>query len=521
MAANEIRNRIVDLVSVWFNGDGSWQPKVLSSPRLDLAVAHGAAYYAMVRRGQGVRIAANLGRTYYLQIESQPPRGLCLIPGDAEAGQTFRTEDHPLQLKIGTPVQFPLWVSSTRLADRVGEMIDIDRRETTPLPPICTALVRSKRRDDDLVQVVIESELSEIGTVGLYCVDSESRNRWRLEFDIRSTLETDRQSHDARGESAGIIDSETVDRCGNAIARVFRRVGQPESLAPSKLVKEIQSIAQLSRHAWPPSLLREMWQRLMDEQEGRRESPQHESRWLNMIGYCLRPGYGVAVDDWRVAQTWRAIHGKLAFPDVASRCESMILYRRVAGGLTTGQQTQLAAPLISAVKNKSRRLEPNEAAEVWRLLGSLERLPLTEKTDLAAFALNFMKQSKNEKLRPVLLWTLGRIASRQITYGPLNCTVPADPVARWIGELEELFVAGKFSDCRHACLLTLVQMSRRTGDRFRDLPQEQVARTVHLLERNNAPDHYVTLLTDGGVLQTEEETAIFGEALPLGIRLVR
>ena len=77
-----------------------------------------------------------------MQVESQPPRGLCLIPGDAEAGQKFRTEDHPLQLKIGTPVQFPLWVSSTRLADRVGEMIDIDRRETTPLPPICTALVR-------------------------------------------------------------------------------------------------------------------------------------------------------------------------------------------------------------------------------------------------------------------------------------------------------------------------------------------------------------------------------------------
>tara|TARA_R110002049_G_scaffold2750_2_gene21732 strand:+ start:609395 stop:612292 length:2898 start_codon:yes stop_codon:yes gene_type:complete len=536
LASTVVQDRIVGQVSGWFGDHDAWSPKVLSSPRLDLAVAHGAAYYAMVRRGKGVRIAANLGRSYYIQVESDPARGLCLIPGDAEAGQNFRTDNHPLQLQIGSPAQFPLWVSSTRLADKVGEVVEIDRREFSPLPPICTALMLGKQRQHDNIEVIIESELSEIGTVGLYCVDPKSNRRWRLDFDIRSTLETDRSAHKASGESSGIVDAETIDACSRSIDSVFgdQRTHKestnrgyettdtgPVEIKPGKLVKHIQSITESSRHAWPPSLLREFWHVLMEHESGRRKSPQHESRWLNMVGFCLRPGYGVAVDDWRVDQTWRAIHGKLAFADVASRYESMILWRRIAGGLMAGQQTQLAAPLISALKNKSRRFQPNEIAEAWRLLGSLERLTPTAKMDLANVAMTAVGQQKNEKLRPALLWALGRIASRQVTYGPLNCTVPAEPVSQWIDELIRQSEAGKFADCDRMLMLTLVQMSRRTGDRFRDLPSDQLSTVVKSLRSHDAPDHYVTLITEGGSLDAEEEEAIFGESLPLGIRLVR
>ena len=526
LASPVVQNRIIDSVAQWFcdpaDGDHeSWKPEVLASPRLDLAVAHGAAYYAMVRRGQGVRIAANLGRSYYIQVQSDPPRGMCLIPADAEAGQSFRTEDNPLQLRTGMPAQFPLWVSSTRLADQVGEVITIDRRELSPLPPICTALMSSKRKRNESIGVVIESELSEIGTVGLFCLDPDSNERWKLQFDIRSTLETDRMAHTGVGEASGIVEAATIDRCVHSIHCVFGDVAASESVKPNQLVKRIQSTTGSNRRVWPPSLLRELWQALIELESGRRKSPQHESRWLNLAGYCLRPGYGVAVDDWRVEQTWRAIHGKLAFADIASRFESMILWRRIAGGLTAGHQQQLAGPLISALKHKSRRMEPNEAAEVWRLLGSMERLSPREKVDLADLAVGAIRQSKNEKLRPALLWALGRIASRQITYGPLNCTVPAAPVANWSEEIRRLDDEGKFGDCKHMFMLTLVQMSRRTGDRFRDLPGDQIERAIAKLQSQQAPEHFVTLLTEGGGLEGNEEAAIFGESLPLGIRLVR
>ncbi|MCC9601194.1 hsp70 family protein [Stieleria sp. JC731] len=514
MTAPAIQERIVGLIQDWFaEPEESWQPTVLASPRLDLAVAHGAAYYAMVRRGEGVRIAANLGRSYYMQVSGEPPQALCLIPGNAEAGQQFRADEYPLRLQIGQPVQFPLWVSSTRLADRAGQLVPIDSSELTPLPPICTALVRGGSRDDSLLEVFIESELSEIGTVGMYCVerrDDSKNKRWKLEFDIRSTLETDRQSHGGEGEVAGVVDLETVQACADAIEATF---GSDPNIKPREIIKELESIVGSGRDQWPPTLIRELWQFLLDFEAGRRQSPAHEARWLNMSGFCLRPGYGVAVDDWRVQSTWKQLHGKLAFPASQSRTESMILWRRIAGGLTAGQQEQLAAPMIANLRSKTRRIEPHEANEFWRLVASLERLKVAEKVELGELALVEIVKKKNERLRSGLLWAIGRLGSRQPAYGPLNSTVPVSKAESWIKRLIEI-------DLNESELpLTLAQLGRVTGDRYRDLSEDVRGDAARYLERRDAESHYVKLLREGGQLDRDEQSAVFGDTLPLGIQL--
>lgn len=534
MAAAAIRDRIIRSLSRWYAGaDESWAPEVLASPRLDLAVAHGAAYYGMVRRGEGVRIAANLGRSYYMQVSHDPPAAICLIPGSAEPGQRFLADESPLRLQIGVPVQFPLWVSSTRLSDRVGQLVEVDRSEMSPLPPICTALVRGRRREDRELQVSIESELSEIGTVAMHCVDAESGKRWKLDFDIRSTLETDRGAHTGGGEAAGIVDTATVAACGRAIDATFGDTpatfgDTPEDrspaatggdddarIPPNRLVKRLQSITETGRNGWPPSLLREMWRFLIDRETGRRKSPQHEARWLNLVGFSLRPGYGVAVDDWRVQQTWRRVHGKLAFPASQSRTESMILWRRIAGGLTAGQQQQLAAPLLASLRGKTGRLGPHEWAEVWRLVASLERLGVQDKLDLGESAFRELARRKNEKLRPALLWAVGRIGSRQPTYGPLNAAIPPRHVEPWVEKL----VDGGWDEPGFA--LAVVQLARKTGDRYRDLSGEIRERAARHLESFHAPSHFAALLREGGELARDEEAAVFGDSLPLGIRLER
>ena len=518
MAAPAVGQRIVESLSRWFaDGDETWKPNVLESPRLDLAVARGAAYYAMVRRGKGIRIAANLGHSYYMQVQSNPPRAVCLIPGSAEAGQRFRADNHPLKLQIGSPIQFPLWVSSTRLADSVGELIDIDRKEASPLPPICTALVLGKKRENAEISVVIESELSEIGTVGLYCVAPETGKRWRLEFDIRSTLETDRDAHDGIGETQGIVDSDTVAECSAAVQAVFG----DDTAKPARLVKQLQSITETHRDQWPPSLLREQWQILFDHNQGRRKSPQHESRWLNLVGYCLRPGYGVAVDDWRVASVWKAVHSKLAFSAAASRTESMIMWRRIAGGLTAGQQMQLADPYLKALRTQKMQLAPHEAAEVWRLTGSLERLSASDKVDLGRAAVSALAKRKNEKIRSALLWAIGRIGSRQPVYGPLNATVPASEAAAWCESLIDFDRQYSSEPIESKMLLAIVQLARKTGDRFRDVPATTREQAIEHLSDRAASEHNLDLLRKGGKLETEEAATIFGDSLPLGIRLER
>ena len=60
---------------------------------MDLAVAHGAAYYGMVRRGEGVGITAALARTYYVGVAGPKPRAICLTPGNAVAGQDFEISE--------------------------------------------------------------------------------------------------------------------------------------------------------------------------------------------------------------------------------------------------------------------------------------------------------------------------------------------------------------------------------------------------------------------------------------------
>lgn len=522
-----IQQRLIGCLSRWFAGnDPDWQPETLQSPRLDLAVAQGAAYYSLVRRGEGVRIAANLARTYFMQMSQSPPLAVCIIPADAQAGQNYRIDSLPMSLRIGAPVSFPLWVSSTRLADRPGDVIEIDGKEMLPLPPIHTALKDRRRRDQSTLEIVIETQLTEIGTINVYCVETQQTRRWKLDFDIRATLETDRQSHDGGGEASGIVDVETLDACVHEIQSVYINAFEK----PSKLVKRLQSAAEQRRDDWPPVLLRGIWKSLIDVEPQRRRSPAHESRWLNLLGYSLRPGYGVAVDDWRTSQTWRLLFGKIAHDDVQTRTESFVLWRRIAGGLTDGQQAQLANLLRRNLVSGDGRPDVAEASEAWRLVGSLERLPIQEKLDFCRAGLNQLQRKKARPLFPALLWSIGRIATRTPAYGPSNLVIGVRDTSEILRRLlsspafqssasEKAKDPGTSAQIDSAAALALTQIARRCHDRFRDLDEEDRERVQWQLQNLAAPSHFLTLVRDGGRFDHEEQTAIFGDTLPLGIEL--
>ena len=46
------------------------RPRVLTNVSLDLAVAQGAAYYGVVRRGGGIRIGGGTARSFYVGLET-------------------------------------------------------------------------------------------------------------------------------------------------------------------------------------------------------------------------------------------------------------------------------------------------------------------------------------------------------------------------------------------------------------------------------------------------------------------
>ena len=523
-----LRDRLLEVLAGWFRDEQhpDWSPVVLEPDRLDLAVARGAAYYGMVRRGDGVRIAASLARSYYVGVASDQPVAVCLVPGNAEPGQDFEVTERTFQLAISRPVEFSLLVSSTRLADQPGDLLPIDREQMTPMPPIRTVLKTRSRNETGEVSVNLHVHLTEVGTIELWCHEVGSERSWRLQFDIRSAVQTEVVAEQTAGEAEGTLDEETWTDCQRHIANVF---SADASEKPGKLIKQLSETLGMSRSQWPMSLLRRIWEALMELPDGRRLSVSHEARWLNLLGYALRPGYGLAVDDWRVTETWRTIRGKLAHGTPAIRTESLILWRRLAGGLSAGQQMALAEPLLAPVRSLHRRsttgkataaaiaLNPNESHEVWRLLGALELLPIHLKVELGDMLLDLLPKRRFAGPREAMLWTLGRLGQRVPTYGPLNTVVPSSHVARWLhGLLDSSQPAAREGAVEQ---FVVVQLARRTDDRYRDLPDESRQLAVDWLTNNEASEHAIGVVRDGGELDIEEQNRVFGEALPNGLRI--
>jgi hypothetical protein len=517
-----LQQRIVDVVASWFSTDDKpWQPIVLENDRLELAVARGAAYYGMVRRGEGVRIAASLARTYYIGFESDPPSAICLLPGNAEPGQEI-VLDRQFQLLVSEPVEFPLYVSSTRLADRPGEVFAVDREQMTSLPPIRTALKTRRRSERGTVNIKLHAMLTEIGTLDLWCAEAAGERSWRLQFDVRSTTQTDLEAHESAAEQEGFIDEQAWQSCERVLENVFGSAGSEK---PDALLKGLATALELERNDWPTSLLRRIWEKLIELEAGRKKSAMHEARWLNLLGYALRPGYGLAVDDWRVAETWRTVQGKLAHAAASSRTESLILWRRIAGGFSAGQQKAIAEPLLALVRQLHKQstsggkqtgaLSSHDALEALRLLGSLELLPGNLKLELGQLLCELLPKKKLEAIRPALQWTLGRLGARQPLYGPLNTVLAADVAEKW---LQEFF---KIDTPNAQTVFAVVQLARKTGDRYRDLSDKSRREAVAWLQQQNAAEHTLHLVRDGGQLDAEEQSRAFGESLPKGLRLIQ
>ncbi len=557
-----LRRRLIDSLAAWFGGESGWRPRILDNPRLDLAVALGAAYYGMVRRGAGVRIAAGLARAYYIGVDADPntssptesskePSGadsapavaaVCLVPAGTEEGATIDLSDRAFQLRVREPVEFPLYYSSTRLTDKPGQLAAVDPLQLTGLPPIRTVLEAGKKHAAaETLEVTLHARLTEIGTLDLWCAASTGTRQWRLQFDVRAATHTDARGHQGAAEQAGVVEEQTLATARRLIEEAFGagettvlaggrgasggEVAAARASAAEGLVKRLAAALDMPRGAWPPTLLREMWAALIDGADARRRAAPVEARWLNLLGFALRPGFGMAVDDWRVARTWRVLGGRLYHSQPMCRVEWWILWRRIAGGLAAGQQRALADPLLAEIRSSRRALAKgrgaehrgaeHETAEIWRLLGSLELLPASDKLELAEGLMELVAREKTPTLAAAGVWALGRIGSRTPLYGPLNAAAPTEAVTAWI----EWLLAHKRPP--ETTSLALMQLARRTHDRYRDISDALRKKVVSRLESDVAPAHFLELVARGGELGDAEAGLVFGDSLPRGLSLAR
>ena len=167
-----LRERLLDVLAqlVPTAAEPDWQPLVLDNDRLDLAVARGAAYYGMVRRGAGRADRRRAGPHLLHRRRERAAGGRLPGAGRRRAGPDVDLTERRFDLLVSEPVEFPLYVSSTRLTDRPGELVPIDREQMTPLPPIRTVLRTTEARASrTTVSVDLHARLTEIGTLDLWC----------------------------------------------------------------------------------------------------------------------------------------------------------------------------------------------------------------------------------------------------------------------------------------------------------------------------------------------------------------
>lgn len=187
-----IQKRIIELLTHWA-GDQQ-QIKILEAVDLDLAVAQGAAYYGMVKRGKGIRIRGGTARSYYIGIETSMPavpgikppiKALCVAPQGMEEGTESELPEKDFGLVIGEPAEFRFLSSSTRPDDGVGTIVeDWDEGEVQELPSLKTTL-KAEGKAGQLVPVKLRSHVTELGMLELWSVERDGKDRWKLEFDVR------------------------------------------------------------------------------------------------------------------------------------------------------------------------------------------------------------------------------------------------------------------------------------------------------------------------------------------------
>src|SRR5262249_25501225 len=136
-----------------------------------------------------------------------------------------------------------------------------------------------------------------------------------------------------------------------------------DDLAPEQLPARMEQALGLGRNSWPLSAIRRLADRMLELADKRTRSPAHELRWLNLCGFCLRPGFGFPGDDFRIEQARRIYASGLHFSNqVQNEIEWWIFWGRVAGGLNKNQQTDIFQRLSPVLLPRgSRRQRVNSS----------------------------------------------------------------------------------------------------------------------------------------------------------------
>ncbi len=505
-----ISQRVMDLLVSW-----SEKPvKHLENIHPELAVAFGAVSYVIARKGQQLKIGGGVSRSYFLIVESevnQARQAICILPQGTEEGAEIILENRQFSLRLGQPVRFHLASLTGENNLKPGELVNEMDDRFHDLPPLAVALEQQQGITNSEVVVKLAVTLTEVGTLKIQCVAVGNPNqRWDVEFEIRR-------------KSKSVQRKGLPDNFHQATEKIFEIFGSKSKSISPKAVKSLRSDLEKilgPRSEWHTLLLRELFSVLLETMKNRRRSMNHERAWLNLAGFCLRPGFGYQLDDWRIEQLWKIYPNGIQFvTETQNWTEWWTLWRRIAGGLDTLAQEKIYTDLAKYINpasarqgNIAKQSKLRSYDEMVRLSGALERLPVDKKIQLGEWLLKRL-QKPSESVQS--WWAVGRIGSRNLFHGSDHFVIPPGQIESWLRQCLTVDWK-KIPQAGFAASL----MARMTGDRVRDINTELREQVIEELKISKAPVSWIQMVMEVIELDEQKEKQVFGEALPPGLKLL-
>ncbi len=329
-------------------------------------------------------------------------------------------------------------------------------------------------------------------------ISKVSDNRWRLQFQLRKSAPAEGVAR----RPAAVVSQEAVDTAIELVRETF----VTGKIAPEELPSRLETALGLGRNSWPVDVARRLADVFIEHMEGRKRTAAHEVRWLNLGGFCLRPGFGYIGDDFRIEQVRRIYAGGPQFRQPVPERNRLVDFLGAPRGwsepeISRGDIAQRLLPfLLPKPGKKPQRLNNSLLREMWRTASSMELIPAGNHTQLGDF---LIKQGKED----YVLWCLSRLGARQLFYGPANQVLAPSVASRWI---ETLIGIPKADD-------TLVSLARRTP--ANPVRRAISATTFAAIEPDSQIPSLVAQLEGDAERDERALGRIFGEDLPSGLVL--
>lgn len=499
-----LKNRLLEQLNAWCS-----EPILAcSADEPNDAVAKGAAMYLNALAGESARIESGVAHSLYLKVGDDQFVGI--LPKGTLKGESIAL-DQRFFVTLGQQVQFPLYRSEDHIECTVGDI-----RNEDGLHYISTLMTElDGSMDAEETAVTLSVQMTEVGVLQVLLNAESQRDQWRLDFSTQSSSSQE-ASEQAVSDSGGMLHA-NMGQAEEHLAKCFSSAGQKQQ---PDLVKSLkQDLDQLlgNRDDWNLATSRRLVDKLLSVKSGRMKSAQHERQWLQLMGYCLRPGYGASDDLARVQQVVNITKAGTQFDTAPVWGQYWTLYRRIAGGLSVEQQSHLFkqfsqyySPTGQRSRDKMKALTTKSSDDLIRLVGALENLSIEDKNTAIDWLLKRLQKTSEPD---TAWWTVGRIASRHLLSGQQEQRIEEDKLL----PILDLVLKEDWKKRKQAGLAAVLMSQVSLGE-----SKEMSAyrkKISNKLKKDKCPAQWLERLESSHEINNDELNALVGESLPIGLRL--